>query len=177
VIFLQKSWGFIEHAKWIGTTFAWIMYVQRYSILICLTTVYADWRFPCFLHFIKQILKQYLVHVDSTFTAISFHFVYSQKSSRLWSGDFAGHLTGPPHPVHCSPKAWFRCCPTMWGHQKLLVYSDLISDLEVLQQWVEHACWQICIKSGIFWVHTYENNSWKLRWHAWEPYTASVVMI
>jgi len=133
--------------------------------------------FHGFLHFIKQILRQYLLHVDSPFTVISVHSVYSQKSSRLWSGDFAGHLTGPPHPVHCWPKAWFRCCLTMWGHQNPLGYSDLISDLKVLQQWVEQACWQIRIKSGILWVHTYENNSWKLCWHAWEPYRASVVVI
>lgn len=46
--FLQKSWSFVEHAKWIGTTFTWIMYVQRYSVLIWLVIVYPDWRFPWF---------------------------------------------------------------------------------------------------------------------------------
>jgi hypothetical protein len=43
---------------------------------------------------------------------------HSQKSRGLRSGVHTGQLTGPPYPIHCSPKVWFRCCLTMqrkWG--------------------------------------------------------------
>jgi hypothetical protein len=42
----------------------------------------------------------------------------SQKSTGLRLGDRAGQLAGPPRPIHCSPKDWFRCCLTVqrkWG--------------------------------------------------------------
>jgi hypothetical protein len=32
----------------------------------------------------------------------------------LRSGDHAGQLAGPLHPIRCSPKVWFRCCMTVW---------------------------------------------------------------
>jgi hypothetical protein len=34
---------------------------------------------------------------------------HSQKSRGLRSGDHAGQLAGPPYPIHCLPKVWFRC--------------------------------------------------------------------
>jgi hypothetical protein len=43
---------------------------------------------------------------------------HSQKSRVLGSGDHAGQFTGPPCPIHCSPKVCFRCCLTVrrkWG--------------------------------------------------------------
>jgi hypothetical protein len=45
-----------------------------------------------------------------------FRCPHSQKSRVLRSGDRAGQLTGPPLPIHCSPKAWFMCCMKM--HRK-----------------------------------------------------------
>jgi hypothetical protein len=47
--------------------------------------------------------------IDAEYTKI-FTCSNSQKSRGLRSGDHAGQLTGPPHPSHCSPKVWFRCC-------------------------------------------------------------------
>jgi hypothetical protein len=38
-----------------------------------------------------------------------FRCPHSQKSRGLRSGDRAGQLTGPPRPIHCSPKFWFKC--------------------------------------------------------------------
>jgi hypothetical protein len=38
---------------------------------------------------------------------------HNQKSGELRSGNRAGLLTGPPRPIHCSPKVWLRCCLTM----------------------------------------------------------------
>jgi hypothetical protein len=32
----------------------------------------------------------------------------SKKPGGFRSGDHAGQLTGPPHPIHCSPKVWFN---------------------------------------------------------------------
>jgi hypothetical protein len=48
----------------------------------------------------------------------AFTYPHSQKSIRSRSGDHAGQLTGPPRPIHVSPKVWFRCCLTIgrkWG--------------------------------------------------------------
>jgi hypothetical protein len=39
-----------------------------------------------------------------------FRCLHSQKLRGLRSGDRAGQLTWPPHPIHCSPKVCFRCC-------------------------------------------------------------------
>jgi hypothetical protein len=36
-----------------------------------------------------------------------------KKNRGLKSGDRAGQWTGPPRPIHCSPKVWFMCCLTL----------------------------------------------------------------
>jgi hypothetical protein len=50
--------------------------------------------------------------IDVEYTK-DFRCPHSQNSRGLRSGDRAGQLTGPPRPVHCSPKVWFSCCLTM----------------------------------------------------------------
>jgi hypothetical protein len=43
---------------------------------------------------------------------------HSQKSKGLRSRGSCGPVIGSPHPTHCSPKVWFRCCQVMrrkWG--------------------------------------------------------------
>jgi hypothetical protein len=41
-----------------------------------------------------------------------FTCLHSKRSRGLRSRNRAGQLTGPPPPIHCSPKVWFRCCVT-----------------------------------------------------------------
>jgi hypothetical protein len=38
-----------------------------------------------------------------------FRCFHSQTSIGLRPGDRTDHLTGPPSPIHCSPKFWFGC--------------------------------------------------------------------
>jgi hypothetical protein len=132
--------------------------------------------FHGFLHFIKQIHRQYLVHVDSPFTVISVHSVYSQKSSRLWSGDF------------CRPLDWASTSCPLLTKSLVQVLSDYVGTPEsfgVLRpdQWLKGVT--TMSRAGLLgdshkirnFLSTHKNNSWKLCWHAWEPYRASVVMI
>jgi hypothetical protein len=52
--------------------------------------------------------------ICAEFTKV-FSCLHSQKSRKLRSGDRAGQLAGPPRPIHCSPKVWFRCGPSLQG--------------------------------------------------------------
>lgn len=74
---------------------------------------------------------------------------HSKKCRGLRSGSHAGYLNGCPCSVHCLPKVCIRCCLTILGHLQTLVYSDSINNLQVLQQSVETACWEIWAKPGI----------------------------
>jgi hypothetical protein len=66
-----------------------------------------------------------------------------------------------------------------WGHVKTLVSLDTISNLEMLQQWVENTYWEIWVQPRIFEsvCSSHEKKNWKLCWHAWEPHRASAVKI
>ena len=52
----------------------------------------------------------------------------------------------------------------LWGHLMALVYLDTISNLKMLQQWVENTHWEIQLKPKIFErVHSsHEKKSWKV---------------
>jgi hypothetical protein len=63
--------------------------------------------------------------------AKDFKNLHSQKSRGLRSPDLASQLTGSPHPIHCSPKVWFRCC---------LKWSDVLSCTNYMCCWWRGKC-------------------------------------
>jgi hypothetical protein len=46
--------------------------------------------------------------VGAEYTEV-FRCLHNHKSRGLRSADSAGQLTGPSHPIPCSPEVWFRC--------------------------------------------------------------------
>jgi len=89
-------------------------------------------------------------------------------------------------PVECT----FMSCPLL-TESLVQVLSDNVETLKNVgvlrvrqwlrgvKVWVEDACWEVWIKSGMFEQigSLCENKSWKLCWDAWEPDIVSVVQI
>jgi hypothetical protein len=69
----------------------------------------------------------------------AFRYPHSQKSRGLRSGDYAGQLTGPPHPIRCSPKVWFRYCLTMG--RKLGGAPSCMNHMLLMKRHKFQECW------------------------------------
>jgi hypothetical protein len=91
--------------------------------------------------------------IDDEYTEV-FRGPRSQKSRGLRSGNHAGQLIGPSHPIYCYPKVWSRCCLTMREN--------------------EFAAWttRVAVREGARAPRVLVNPSSKRRW-----YTASVSLL
>jgi hypothetical protein len=128
------------------------MYVQRYSILIWLATVCPNWRFPGFLHFIKQIHMDSTLYCTCGFTICS-HIIslcVQPKIQQIMVRRF------------CRPLDWASTSCPLLTKSLVQVLSDYKGTPKAFglfrpDQWLRgvtamssHACWQVRIKSGIF---------------------------
>jgi hypothetical protein len=82
-----------------------------------------------------------LIHAEYT---KAFRCPHGQNSRGLRLGDHAGQLTGPPRPVHCSPKVGFRFSLTMRRKRCAPPCRD-----HMCCQWCKRTCSKSTAKSFI----------------------------
>jgi hypothetical protein len=77
------------------------------------TEVYTLLKIPGFTRISWQAFSTRCCYTSKSSIGVEYTKVFRCPHRGLRSGDRAGQLTGPPLPIHCSPKVWFRCCLTM----------------------------------------------------------------
>jgi hypothetical protein len=104
----------------------WMIYQHSWSMSLVINNMWFmhDETPPHFLPVVRQYLNQ-------TF-------------GEHWIG-CGGPVNWPARSPYLNPLDFW-----LWGYIKTLVYSVLINDLEVLHQWVQNACQEICVQPGIF---------------------------
>jgi hypothetical protein len=96
----------------------WFPCIWTQLSALCCTEVCALLKIPGFTRISWQAFCTHCCNtskslINAEYTKV-FRCLNSQKSRGLRLRDGAGQLTGPPCPIHCPPKVWFRCCLTMW---------------------------------------------------------------